>query len=172
MQLRHARGSNQIATPTGFRNTVETEHYLAAQHFVLTELRKAMEDPAFRHQIINRAARTKENQLAMSRLHTVGNYYEMMGEFVKCGLVQREIVLEIWGGNVVVHWECLAPVSAILRRRNSTTWENFEYLAVLSEDWQASHPHGSYPRGVRRIDLRDDYKDADQHYEAALGAVT
>lgn len=49
--------------------------------------------------------------------------------------------------------------------------ENFEYLTVLSQDWDAAHPNGSYPSGVRRIDLKDDWLEADTHYAASLATA-
>ena len=76
------------------------------------------------------------------------------------------------GGNVIANWERLAPVTAIVRRKNgSAIWENFEYLTVLSQDWNASHPRGTYPAGVRRIQLVDDFRGADKEYAASPGPV-
>jgi hypothetical protein len=50
-------------------------------------------------------------------------------------------------------------------------WENFEYLAVLSQDWIAEHPKGAYPEGMRRITLKDGWRDADRDYAASLATA-
>ena len=173
VQLRHARGSNQIALLTEFRDAIHTAQFLDAQVFVETELRNALEDPALRHQLLNRSARTTQGQLLITKINTIGNHYETMGQFVKSGLVDRNFVLETWFDHITSYWEKLAPVAAIFRRnQGNSVWENFEYLAVLSQDWDASHPHGSYPKRVRRLELPDDYKYADEQYASSLAAVT
>jgi hypothetical protein len=60
-------------------------------------------------------------------------------------------------------------VTAILRGHyGRAIYENFEYLAVLSQDWGAKHPDGSYPDNVRRIDVPNRWHDADERYAAAL----
>ncbi len=169
VQLRHARGSNQIATLNELRETTETPQFLIAQHFVQTDLSKALEDPTLRYQIVNRAARTSENQILITKITTIGNYYENMGQFVKSGLVDRNLVLEIWCAIIVLYWDKIAPFTAISRRTQGRwIWENFEYLAVLAQDWAASHPEGTYPARIRRIELADHYEDADKKYADSL----
>jgi hypothetical protein len=38
----------------------------------------------------------------------------------------------------------------------------------LAEDWKAAHPKGTYPTGVRRIQLKDEWLEADRQYAASL----
>jgi hypothetical protein len=40
-----------------------------------------------------------------------------------------------------------------LRRLTGTIgmWENFEYLAAISDDWIRAHPDGNYPASVKRL---------------------
>jgi hypothetical protein len=52
-QLRHARGSNQIAAINELRETGERAEFRAAQHFVVTQLPEKLHDPAFRYQVVN-----------------------------------------------------------------------------------------------------------------------
>ena len=88
---------------------------------------------------------------------------------VKTGLVDREPVLQLWAGIVAQSWENLAPITAIARRgRGDLVWENFEYLTILACDWTAAHPKGTYPASVRRIDLKDEWLDADRQYAGSL----
>ncbi|MDQ6781293.1 MAG: DUF4760 domain-containing protein [Candidatus Eremiobacteraeota bacterium] len=169
VQLRHARTSNQIAALNEFRETTETPEFQAAQTFIATQLNTVLNDPAFRYQLINRAARTVENQALIAKIRAVGNFWDVIGLLVKAGFVDRDVVLEVMAGNVVTDWHALAPVEAIDRRAgNLGGWDNFEYLTVLSQNWIAAHPSGTYPPGMRRIEVVDKWADEDERYAAAL----
>jgi hypothetical protein len=77
----------------------------------------------------------------------------------------------MYSGNAILAWNALAPVVASSRYAiGSALWENFEYLVVLSQDWVAAHPNGTYPRGIRRIELEYALRDADAQY--ALSRVS
>ncbi len=53
-------------------------------------------------------------------------------------------------------------MSELLTRRESVwTWETFEYLAVIARDWEAQYPDGTYPRGMRRMNIPDAYREED-----------
>jgi hypothetical protein len=85
------------------------------------------------------------------------------------GLPRSNLVLDIFCTRAHGNWEKLAPVIAIVRRSiGDAPWENFEYLAVLSEDYVAAHPEGTYPAGLRRIGLKDEFLAADKQYAASL----
>ncbi|MGA8098911.1 MAG: hypothetical protein WB810_09650 [Candidatus Cybelea sp.] len=172
VQLRQLRGSNQIAALYKVRETSESRELRDAQHFVFTELAEKMKDPAFRYQVQHRAARTNENQASIAKIVTVGNFWESMGTLVKTGLLDKNLVFEAWSGHVADDWEKLASVTALWRRtRGTALMENFEYLTVLSKDWVAAYPNGTYPARVRRIDLKDDWLKADTQYEASLASL-
>lgn len=169
VQLRHARSSNHIAALNELRETRETPHFQAANQFVSGQLSEQLQDPAFRHQLVAAEARTDEMRPLMGMVGTVGNYYEAMGVLVKAGLVERELVFQIFADNITMTWEQLAPVTAIVRRRvGPALWENFEYVTALAQDWRAVHPKGTYPAGVRHIDLKDEWLEADKQYAASL----
>ena len=107
--------------------------------------------------------------MLVSKVNTIGNFYEGMGVLVNAGLVDRGLVLQIYPDRIAGAWEQLAPVAAIYRRRvGNALWENFEYLTVLSQDWIAAHPKGTYPPRVRRIQLKDEWLEADKQYAASL----
>jgi hypothetical protein len=168
VQLRHARSSNQIAALNELRETSESPQFTEAQDFVLIELAERMNDPGLRHQLVNREARTNQNQAPIAKIRAVGNFYDSIGLLIKAGFVDREIVLQIWCENVQEAWEQLESVAAIVRRKQgSKLWEDFEYVAVLSQDWIATHPNGSYPAGVRRIKVKDKWVEDDAKYAAS-----
>jgi hypothetical protein len=169
VQLRHMRSSNQITALNELRETMETPDFLAAQHFILAELSPKLQDPAFRYQVAESSARTNETRPTIAKILAVGNFYEGMGVLLKTGLVDRTLVLQMWAGTAVTSWERLAQITAISRRRvGDRLWENFEYLTVLAQDFRAAHPKGTYPAGMRRIALKDEWLEADKQYAASL----
>jgi Domain of unknown function (DUF4760) len=169
LQLRHARTSNQIAALNELRETTETRAFMEASHFVQGVLAAKLQDPAFRYQVAMRSVRTDETRALIAKANLVGNFFESMGTLVKTGLVDKELALQIWDGVTVQAWEHLAPYVAIVRRRaGDVLWEKFEFLTVLAQDWIAAHPKGTYPVGMRRIDLKDEWLDADMEYAASL----
>lgn len=172
VQLRHARSSNQIAALNELRETTETPEFLEALHFVEGELSSKLQDPAFRYQVANRTARTGEARALIAKVIAIGNFYENLGLFVSTGLVDRELVLQMWSGPVIRAWEHLAPHAAIVRRsRGDVFWEKFEYLTVLAQDWRNAHPKGTYPAGVRRTGIKDEWLEADRQYAASLATA-
>ena len=169
VQLRHARSANLIEGLSEVRRTFSSASHQAAVHFVVTGLPEKWKDPAFRYQRSHRDARTPENQVLISMINEVANTYETLGVMVKRNLVDPVMALDLYSGNAVGVWEALAPVTAAARQRGgSAVWENFEYFVVLSQDWLAAHPNGTYPRGSRRIVVADEFHDADAAYAASL----
>ena len=169
IQLRHMRSSNHIAALNELRETTETPDFVAAQSFVLTHLSEKVKDAAFRYQMATPSHRTDESQPFANRVFTVGNFYENMGLLIKTGLVDRDLTLEIWGGNIIVAWEQFAPLLSTVRRaQGDAVWENFELLTVMAEDFGAAHPAGTYPQGVRRKEKNDTFLEADRQYAASL----
>ncbi len=169
VQLRHMRSSNQITALSDLYEKQRDSDFVSAQHFVLSGLPEKMQDPAFRYQVISRAARTDEYAALIAKVVAVGNYYEETGLLAKTGLVDREFFLAIYSGNVVMTWDALSEYTAIAREaRGSGIWENFEYVTVLSQDWLAQHPAGTYPANVRRLDVPNKWRSADLAYAASL----
>jgi hypothetical protein len=172
VQLRHARSSNAIAALNELRETMETPDFQVAQHFVMTELPEKLRDPAFRYQFEKPAARTDETRPLISKINAIGNFYEGMGVLVRTGLVDREFVMQMWADTLINSWERLMPLTVLGRRRaGDAVWENFEYLTVLAQNWLAAHAKGTYPVGVRRIELKYAWLDADQQYAASLASA-
>jgi hypothetical protein len=170
IQLRHARSSNQIEALAELREGTENPEMRSAERFVLHELSEKLKDPAFRYQLAHQEAMTPQTQLEWSDMRRVGNFFENMGALVKAELADKNFVLDIFSNRVLMNWEALIPVAAIARQLRGTNaiWEDFEYLAVLSQDWIAAHPTGNYPAGVRRFDLQYPWLEADKQYAATL----
>jgi len=172
VQLRHARGSNQIAALTELLSASSTQELPTREQVVRTEFAERLNDPEFRYQILNPEERTPEYQALMASANSVGNYYENIGLLVKQRLVDRDLALDLWAGNAPTMWDRLARYTAIIRQRDDvSTWENFEYLVVLSQDWSAAHPKGAYPAGARRIALKNEWLEADRQYAASRSSA-
>ena len=144
IQLRHMRGSNQIVALTECRETLESPEFREAQRFVSYELPKRLEDPEERRKLIDIPFKGEYEAIA-----TVANFFESMGLFVKAGIIDRKIACDFWGYVVLRNWHSLAPVITYVRRKVNVPalWENFEFLAVISEDAYTA----SYPKGMRRM---------------------
>jgi hypothetical protein len=170
VQLRHARSGNQIEALAELREELGNPEMQSAARFVRHGLTEKVKDPAFRYQCGNRDALSAENQLLWNQMTRVANYYEGIGVLVKGGLADRNLVLDSWSGTILLSWNLLVPVIAIVRQSltDSSIWENFEYVAVLSEDWETAHPRGTYPAGVRRMILDYPWLEADKQYAASL----
>jgi hypothetical protein len=169
IQLRHMRSSNQITVLSDLFEKQGTAEFVSASNFVRTRLSEKMQDPAFRHQVVHRSARTEENAVLINKVIAVGSYFEEMGILAKSGLVDRDLLLDMHGFTIVGFWDALSEAMAIMREwHGATILENFEYLTVLAQDWMAKHPAGTYPANVRRIDLPNKWRDADLAYAAAL----
>jgi hypothetical protein len=170
VQLRHARSSNQIEALAELREGTENPEMRSAERFVLHELSEKLKDPAYRYQLAHPEAMTAETQLQWSDMRRVGNFFENMGALVKAGLADRNFVLDIFSNRVLTNWQKLVPVVLIARQLRGTNgiWEDFEYLAVLSQDWLIAHPNGNYPAGVRRFELTYPWAEADKQYAASL----
>jgi hypothetical protein len=165
IQLRHARSSNQIAALNELRASQQTDSFVKALHCVYSDLPSKILYTEFRYQLANRNERTTEFNEFISSVEAVGDSYENIGVLAKAGLVDRRLLLDIYPALVLDAWAALIDVTAILRAHyGSSIWENFEYLAVLSQDWKVAHPNGAYPRGVRRIEVPNRWREADEQY--------
>jgi hypothetical protein len=165
VQLRHARSSNEIVVLNELRKAQEEPDYRAALSFVHTGLKEKMKDPEFRRQLLafrDRETVSAESERAIAMVTTIGDYYESMGLLVKRGLLDRDNALDIWSAYIRMEWERLAPFVALFRRNGSdSVYENFEYLAVHAEDWMKQYPNGTFPKGMRRLKIRDEWLEAD-----------
>lgn len=147
VQLRHMRGSNQIVALTECRETLESPEFRDAQRFVSYELPKRLNDP----EECRKAAQIPFHG-EYEAIATVANFFESMGLFVKRGIIDRRIACDFWSFVVLRNWEALLPITSYVRDKlgQPALWENFEYMASLSDLYQREHP-SSYPRRMERM---------------------
>jgi hypothetical protein len=147
IQLRHMRGSNQIVALTECRETLESPEFRDAQRFVSFELPNRLKSDEECRKIAQLPFIGEYQAIG-----TVANFFESMGLFVKTGIIDRHIACDFWSEVVLRNWRALAPVVAYVRNAigQQALWENFEYMAVLSERYQHTHPT-SYPNRQPRM---------------------
>lgn len=168
-QLRHARGANVIEAFGEIQRRYDSEEFKEGHRIITSVLPNKWQDPAFRYEWCNPNQRSLENDEIVSKMLSVANTYEELGLMVKHGFIAASIALDMLSTEAIEHWTLLSgPIAAKRRKAGDSLWENFEYFVVLSEDWEAAHPHGSYPRAIRRLKISDELRGADEAYAASL----
>lgn len=149
LQIRHLRTGNQISAYNECRETMESAEFREALAFIRNEIPQRLADASIVAAVTASALR---NEYAGIRL--VANLFESMGLFVKTGMMDERIACELWSGIVLDAWNNLRPLTTALRKRHGPgIWINFEYMAVLSDDFTTHFPEGGYPQHVRRMPL-------------------
>jgi hypothetical protein len=152
IQLRHLRSSNQIAAVTQMQETFESERFSLQRRVVLEQVPKLIADSEGRSKLA-----TPVLPPELEALRDVGNFFEVMGVFVKLGIIDRALVCDLWDGVVFRTWKVLEPVVMIRRAISFPgTWANFEYLAVICEESVSRRPEGGYPKGMRRMKIDEE----------------
>lgn len=161
VQLKHLRAGNQINAMLAIGEELSDKQFADAVDIVRHNINAAMDDPAYREYEValslGRPAPAVDQKYVDLRRATlvVGNGYEQLGILVKRGIIDRDTFLDRYCWLIMSAWKRLEQVTALSRAAmgNAWAWENFEYLAVLSEDWMKAHAGGTYPKGMRRIAL-------------------
>jgi len=169
VQLRHLRAGNQINAMLAIGEELGAKPFRDATQLVAQKVVAAMGDPAFRdfNIAVDRGHYPAESNPDYIELRSamllIGNAFEELGILVKRGVVDKDMFLDRYCNVVHRSWKRLEPSTALAREASglSALWENFEYLAVLSEDWMREHP-SVYPHGVRRMQLRNPWPIATQ----------
>ncbi len=148
IQLRHIRGANQL---TGLLHLTEAwrgEDIQFANRFIHTELPARLKDPAYRAELMAPDPDRRSHKELL-----VADMLEQTGSYIKYGMIDSQQFIDITGGYIRHMWDCLKPVVAMRRvaTNSASMYENFEYLAVLEQDFGVKHTADNYPRGVRRL---------------------
>ena len=161
VQLRHLRAGNQIHALLTVGEKLNSREFKDALTLANSGLEAALEDPRYRAYEISIWRRLPPpadvDQKFIDMHHAVvlvGNTFEELGLIVRNRIVDPTMFVDNYCGVALGAWKVLEKFTALGRAAMETDigWENFEYLAVLSEDWIKLHPT-SYPQGVRRMEL-------------------
>ena len=162
IQLRHLSAGNQINALLSIGEEFKGQAYGNAWYLVNAKLEQALEDRAFRDYVIalQRGLTPPDVDPQYVELHRatllVGNTHEDLGVLVKNGIVDKDLFFDRYTSLIDRAWKRLEIFTALLRGAagSQTPWENFEYLAVPSEQWVQGHPN-TYPKDLKRLKLRN-----------------
>jgi hypothetical protein len=163
IQLRHMRGSNQITIITALRATLDLPEFQAAARFVNVELPLRLANP---HEA-RRLAEMPPFADEYAALRNVANFWEGVGAFAKTGLIDTDLMCDIFGYMALGAWNKLAPIIATARVRANepALWENFEYAAVLAQRYSRKHEI-SYPKNFPRMPVDTSLADRIAQWDA------
>jgi len=166
VQLSHLRVNNQLQVLLSIIRMPNEPELSAAFDFVTNELHQRLEEAQFRAELEDL---TPPNRRVHRELR-VCDYYERLGSCIKFGLISPHLYLD--NSSPDRFWKLLEPAIAIYRRRRGpTAYENFEYLVMLSREWDRQHPAGAYPRGKERMTLSDPWLAKDDPDRASVENV-
>lgn len=149
IQIRHMRSGNAIALLTAYNNEFDTQEFQLAFDYVRSKLPERLKDD----EVLDALAGAPPFVGEFAAIRTIANFFEDMGAFVLTRLLDKQIVCSLYSENVTSAWASIAPVAALLREKLQapSVWENFEYLAILGEDFIKQYPDGLFPRSMRRM---------------------
>jgi len=162
VQLRHLRAGNQINAMLSIGEKMSSQAFTDAGLLVRQKVEAAQDDPRFRDYIIAFARGQAVSDVGVgfeqlvNSINLVGNSFEELAILVKGGIVDKGLFLDRYALVIVGHWKRSVKLLALAREASGQVaiWENFEYLAMLSEDWLKHNP-SLYPSGVRRMSVRN-----------------
>jgi hypothetical protein len=162
VQLRHLRAGNQINAMMTIGDEFRLPAFVNADLLVAQKLTASLDDPAYRSYEIARSRSQAVSDVPQQYIELreattlVGNSYEELGILVKNGIVDKDLFLDHYSWRILMIWKQLETLTALSREATQqiALWENFEYLAVLSEDWMAKGT-STYPKGVRRMRIQN-----------------
>lgn len=134
-QLVQLRKATQLEGTMKIAEQLLDPKYQRGLAFIYHELPSRMHDEAFRRDWAAGSVLAfdpaKHPEVHVLMLH------ELIGTYVKEGLVDGGTIYEICGGRLIKSWEGLKPLIVPLREKLSdpTAWENNEYLAESARRW-------------------------------------
>ncbi|MBV8170300.1 MAG: hypothetical protein JO219_00020 [Candidatus Eremiobacteraeota bacterium] len=155
IQLRHMRASNQITILNDLRKATEDEQFREAIEFIYT-LPSRVQSSEFRAKL--QGVRLPRDVYPIG---LVGRLYETLGSYVNRGMLDADLVCDLWAPVVFGHWEDMADAIVVMRRtRGPELFENFEYLACISKRY-LDRSVSVYPKGLPRIAPEDKWAAED-----------
>lgn len=156
IQLRHLNRNNQLQAVLALRAERNLTEIDQAYEFVVTQLQDKLKDQAYRDELEREEAPSRERHKEL----LLADFYEHIGAYVKKKLIDEDVYFE--QASPGRYWALVEPAIAIYRRRRGKhCFDDFEYLVVRELDWDKAHPQGTYPAGVRRLDLKDPFLQSD-----------
>jgi hypothetical protein len=146
-QIRQLRAQTTLAGLLKVLEDWRDPTYQAGWTFVITELPGKLGDPAFVNELDQPGIdRSRHPEL------DVCDWYEQIGSYMKYGLLDERMMMDVSATSCNRAWHALEPVVMRMRRtRDQALYENFEYMAARGVLFQRAHPRGCYPRDTPRM---------------------
>lgn len=146
VQLRHLRLSNQLSGLQGVFEMLRDPSVREIVNFVRHDLPEHLKDEKFRATLLHIPIDRHEHPEQY-----LCDMYNHVGSFVRSGLIDEAIYLQSDWFNVILYWNLLEEVVAIVRSNRPYLYENFEYIAARAKLWAENHPSGDYPTHTARL---------------------
>ncbi|MEA2786352.1 MAG: hypothetical protein QOF71_2456 [Candidatus Eremiobacteraeota bacterium] len=145
-QIRQLRAQTTLAGLLKVLDDWRDPEFQRTMSYVRHELPKKVQDPAFLEDLDDHLDQVKHPEIMICA------WYEQIGSYIKYGLLDERIMMDVASGSTNAMWQALEPVVERMRRtRGPALWENFEYMAARGVLWQRAHPDGCYPRDTPRM---------------------
>jgi hypothetical protein len=150
-QIQHLRAQNTLQGLLKVLDDWRDPTFREWVNYVRTQLPARMAEPGFFQEFDGPIDRARHPELHIC------DWYEQVGSYVKHGLLDERIMMDVSSGSAPYIWWAIEPVISYMRRtRGDSLYENFEYFAARGVLFIRAHPHGLYPAGTPRMrDLRD-----------------
>jgi hypothetical protein len=145
-QIRHLRLQTTLAGLLKVLDDWRDPEFQAWLAYVRHDLPVALADPAYLDDLDGPVDRRKHPELH------VCDWYEQVGSYMKFGLLDERVMMDVSSSSCNVIWAGIEPVITRMRRtRGDVLYENFEYMAARGILYQRAHANGTYPRGTPRV---------------------
>jgi Domain of unknown function (DUF4760) len=145
-QIRQLRAQTTLAGLLKVLDDWRDPKFQEVMRYVRTDLREKLRDPEFLAELDGPVDAVRHPEIQIC------SWYEQIGSYMKHGLLDEEVMLDVSSSSCYATWLDLEPVIARMRRtRGDALYENFEYMAVRGILFQRAYPDGCYPRTTPRM---------------------
>jgi hypothetical protein len=146
-QIRHLRAQNTLAGLLKVLEDWRDPEFEQAIGYVRLELPAKLQEPGYLEDLDRRSIdRAKHRELV------VCEWYEQLGSYLKYGLLDERIVMDVASSSSNAAWAACEPVIMRMRQtRSDALFENFEYFVARGVLFERAHPNGCYPSDTPRM---------------------
>ncbi len=144
-QIRQLRAQTTLAGLLKVLDDWRDPEFQRIMQYVRTDLQEKLRDPEFLAELDHPVDTGRHPEIQIC------SWYEQIGSYMKHGLLDENIMLDVSASSCNVTWRDLEPLIMRMRRtRGEALYENFEYMAVRGLLFQRAHPN-CYPAKTPRM---------------------
>jgi hypothetical protein len=145
-QIRQLRAQTTLAGLLKVLDDWRDPEFQRMLRYIRNELPEKLRDPAYLAELDGPYDSAKHPEL------TICAWYEQIGSYMKHGLLDERIMMDVSSSSCNAVWQAVEPVIERLRAtRGDALYENFEYMAARGVLFQRAHPNGCYPSDTPRL---------------------